>query len=441
VVATNGIGYAAAASTTLATLTPQSAPSLLSATLNGTATAAASNATLTWSHTVDVNKPFTGYQVLNNGVPVVATISGTTATVRVTAGTNYSFTVVAISGVAAAQPTAPVMQALASNALPVTDVVQTAPTLAVPTFLASAGGGTQAVLSWTEAPNASTYAVKGYSVYQSFNGGAYNLVGSTPATATTFTATMPTISSNGYNFRVTAFNDAGPSLASNIIPVVNQVPTAPTQTAVTAVSATGATLHWTPATPVANAPAVTGFQVQESINGVAQVPNLVVNDPTATSLAVTFNAGSTYAFKVLAQNATGNSALSTNTQTVTSTAPNAVATPTLRTVARNAPLLTSTLDTVQIRWTAPAVLLNGPAVTSYVVEYSSDNFATVTASQTYSLATLPAAGSGTNTTFNAVDRGTASSPATNSAYFRVRAINSVGTTTGTVLTVAPPALL
>jgi FtsP/CotA-like multicopper oxidase with cupredoxin domain len=438
VVASNGVGSTPSATTTTASLTTQAAPTAVIATLNGTATAAATTANLSWTAPVaDGTKPaITSTRVYNNGVLVPAagfgvtglraTVTGSTAAVvGLTAGTTYGFTVGTVNNVGTTQST---------PAVSVADVVQAAPVMATPTFL-SAG---QVQLSWTETPNTSPYAVKGYSVYRTTGGG--NTFVATVA-ATTYTVTPPT---GNTNYFVTAYNDAGPSANSGTVTVNASVPNTPTQNAISGISAAGATINWAALTSPANAAAVTGYQILASVNGAAAAP--IASTPvtgSTTSATVALTVGNTYVFSVIAQNIEGNSTAS-GTRTLAFAAPTAIA-PTLNRVTRNTPTTTSTTDSVRVNWNAPNTVANASAVTTYYVDYSADatfptTGANATVSQTYAGGTLPTAGTAMTTTFATVARGTAAATATSTAYFRVRAVNAVGTTTGTSLTVAPAQL-
>jgi chitin-binding protein len=298
--------------------------------------------------------------------------------------------------------------------------------MATPTFLT----GGQVQLNWTQNPTAGAYAVKGYSLYR-VTGGGNTLVTTTTTPATSYTLTL---APGNNTYVVNAYNDAGPSGNSGTVTVNTALPSTPTQNALSNVSATSATVNWTASTVNANAAAITGYQVLVGVDGAA--PSAVATTGAATlSQAVTIVAGHSYVFQVMAQSASGTTVAS-NSVTLADVVPNAVAAPTINRVTRNNPAST---DSVRVTWTAPATVVNGLPVTTYYVDYSADStFATGVTTQTYTGANgnLPATGSNTTTTFASVVRGTTAPTASSSAYFRVRAVNAAGTTTGASLTVS-----
>jgi FtsP/CotA-like multicopper oxidase with cupredoxin domain len=432
VVASNGVGSTPAATTTTASLTTQAEPTAVSAALNGTATAAASTATLSWTAPVaDSSKPaITSTRVFNtvNGVTTIvpaapgtglrATITGSTAAVTgLTAGATYNFTVGTVNSVGTAQ---------SAPAVTVADLVQAAPTMATPTFLT----GGQVQLSWTQPASVSPYAVKGYSVYR-VAGGNNTLV--TTTTTPSILGYTLTLAAGNNTYLVNAYNDAGPSVNSGTVTVNTALPSTPAQNPVSAVTATSATVNWTASTVNGNAAPITGYQVFVGVDGAAP-SSVATTGPTAVSQAVTIAAGHSYVFQVKAQSSSGTTVAS-NSVTLAD-----VAAPALATAVRNAPVATSTTDTVGITWTAQA---STSPVTTYNVDYStSTNFTgNTTTTQTYSGGTLPAAGASTTTTFNAVARGTNAATPTGTVYFRVRAV-AAGATVGTspTLTLLPASL-
>jgi predicted phage tail protein len=135
------------------------------------------------------------------------------------------------------------------------------------------------------------------------------------------------------------------------------VPAAPTIGAATGGNAS-ATVRWT--APVSNGgSAITGYQVEVRVNGVAQGAARVA-PASVTSLEVTgLTNGTAYTFRVRALNAVGQGVFSgvSNTVTPATVVPGA---PTIGTAtAGNA--------SATVRWTAPASN-GGSAITSYSVQ-------------------------------------------------------------------------
>jgi titin len=352
VVATNGVGNTVSATTVTANVLAQVAPTLSSAALNGTATTLATQAALSWTAPVAnaTRPPVTGYAVHNYGValaaPLSATVTGTTATVTgLVSGTNYNFSVVDTNAAGSSADSA---------ALPVTDVVQNAPTLATPTFLSP----TQVQLNWTEAPNASTYAVKGYTLWQKLGAATtYSVVGTAGTATSGMTVTPAAVGANSTgSYYVTAYNDAGPSAASTAQTVNTAVPNTPTTPVAAAASATSVTLSLAGTVP-ANAPAITGYQFLQSLNGGAYT---AVTPTAATLSSATFavTAGNTYRFQAVAVNPVGNSATSGNSNTVNMVVPS---TPTQNAVSG----ISATGAT--INWNALTQPNNAPLVTGYQI--------------------------------------------------------------------------
>ena len=253
---------------------------------------------LAWSGSTD-NVAVTGYDVYKDGVLFGSTAATTYAVSSLTASTTYSFTVKAKD--AAGNVSA------ASNAASVTTLDPapdtTAPT--APTLSASGTTLTSTNLSWSGATD--NVAVTGYDVYKD---GVF-LVSTAAATY----AASGLTSSTAYAFYVQAKDAAGNiSVASNTVNVTTLTPdtTAPTAPTLSASGTTATTtnLSWTSATDNV---AVTGYDVYKG--GV-----FLASTTTATYVASSLTASTTYTFNVRAKDAAGNISVDSNVTSVTTLA-------------------------------------------------------------------------------------------------------------------------
>jgi len=187
------------------------------------------------------------------------------------------------------------------------------PPAAGPTLTATLSGNganTRATLNWTAIPGATGYTVQraGNSTFTS------GLVTTQLGNVTTYANTIGNTSAP-YYYRVLAVITVGsgvagfPSLNANS-PYSNTAsvntalpPAAPSNLTATILSATSVRLNWTD-----NANNETGFEVWRSVNGGAStlLTTLAANTTTYTDGGVSLNG--TYAYRVRAVNATGNSA-------------------------------------------------------------------------------------------------------------------------------------
>jgi FtsP/CotA-like multicopper oxidase with cupredoxin domain len=215
------------------------------------------------------------------------------------------------------------------------------------------------------------------------------------------------------NFTVTvsdaAARTATKALSIAIAAALPVVPAAPSNLVATPASATRITLTWTD-----NSNNETSFAVWRSVNGAAATLIRTVNrnatQRVAIGGAVTFNntglvAGNTYAYYVTAINAVGTSA-PTATVTVAFARPLAPALLSV-TAVRNAPVLTSTTDTVTLTWTD---VVNE---TTYTVQRATN------ATFTTGLSTVNGIAANSTTTFQTRPRNV-------TYYYRVRATNATG---------------
>ena len=211
---------------------------------------------------------------------------------------------------------------------------------------------------------------------------------------------------------------------------VTAVPGAPTDLTATASGSTTINLVWkAPASDGGGA--ITGYKIEVSPNGTSNWTNRVANtNRTDTTYSHTgLAAGTTRHYRVSAINSVGTSTTSDVANATTNTANTAPGAPTGLTATASG---TTRID---LSWTAPAST-GGSAITGYKIEVSPDGTSNWTA--------LVANTASTTTTYE--HSGLA---ADTTLYYRVSAINSVGTsttsnvanaTTGTVIDTRPPVL-
>ena len=220
-----------------------------------------------------------------------------------------------------------------------------------------------------------------------------------------------------YLYRVVAQNTVGygqgfPTMTASSTSATLGVnaPAAPTTLAATVVAGPQVSLSWRD-----NATNESGFVIERAVNGGGftqlATPPARANTGTVTYVDGSVTVGNTYAYRVSAVNVAGQSAAS-NTATAS------VVLPGQPTIATATAARSGNNERVTVTWGDVA------NETSYVVQWStSSTFATV-AGQSGALA----ANSTTFTTGNI---------ARQSWFFRVRAVNVVGTATSATVTVAP----
>jgi predicted phage tail protein len=233
-----------------------------------------------------------------------------------------------------------------------------------PTNVTSSGGRSSAIVSWDAPARDGGAAIYDYVIQYSTNSGAtWFLFGDGTSTATSTTLGGLT---NGltYIFRVAAYNAAGvSSFSSPSSPVVpRSVPGAPT-TLITSPGDSQIGLRWTtPATDGASP--ITDYIVEYSQNSGTTWSSFDDGISTDTSVTVTgLTNGTSYIFRVAAQNAIGTGNTSANSQPAT---PRVTPDPptTLNGVSDDTQVL--------LTWVAPA--FNGGApLSDYVIQYSSDS--------------------------------------------------------------------
>ena len=220
-------------------------------------------------------------------------------------------------------------------------------------------------LSWTAPSDNGGSAVTDYTIQYSSNGGATwtTYADSVPASTT---STVPGLTNGvSYLFRVAAVNGVGtgPYSASSaaVIPGDSTtVPAAPTN--VSGVAGNGqVTLSWTAPSDNGGS-AVTDYTIQYSSTGGTTWTTYADSVSASTTSTVTgLTNGVSYLFRVAAMNGVGAGPYSASSAGVT---PMAAAVGRLVAIAGDGILV--------VRWVAPR-LVRMPAITGYVIRYSSDN--------------------------------------------------------------------
>jgi GH18 family chitinase len=202
-----------------------------------------------------------------------------------------------------------------SNAVSAT--TQTTGTIpAAPSGLtATAASSSQIDLSWADNSTNET----GFRIERSLNAGTtWELVTTTSANVITF-ANTGLSSGTTYHYRVRAENATGNSAFSNTANATTQttgtIPAAPSGLTATAASSSQIDLSWTD-----NSTNETGFRIERSLNAGTTWTLLTTTAANATTFPNTgLSAGTTYHYRVRAENATGNSAFSNTANATTQT--------------------------------------------------------------------------------------------------------------------------
>lgn len=229
----------------------------------------------------------------------VATVaSGVTrySAARLTAGTSYSFRVLATNATGDSAP---------SNSVPVLIASGVAPA-APSNLVTSAAGASQISLVWSDKSNNET----GFKIERKSGVGAYAQVGTAPADAVSWSS-VGLAPSTLYSFRVRATNATGDSAYSNESSASTKVPVpvppaAPSGLTAGPVRATLVNLSWTDASNNE-----TGFTVERRLGAAgiwAAVAVLAANTSRWADAGVI--AGRSYSYRVLASNSAGNSGYS-----------------------------------------------------------------------------------------------------------------------------------
>ncbi|WP_179367912.1 fibronectin type III domain-containing protein [Candidatus Nitrosotenuis sp. DW1] len=418
--ALNSIGTSTA--TADVSITPTSASS---ATAPGAPTGLAAVATsptkidLSWNApSNNGGYPITGYKIQyrtgsDQYADLVANTASTTTAFShngITAGQLYIYRVYAITSFATSEKSSAEVTIQPKSAS-----ASTAP--GAPTGLAAvATSPTKIDLSWNAPSNNGGYPITGYKIEYKKGTGSYISLVSNTANATTSYSHTGLTTGTTYTYKISAISSIGTGAASteaSTTPTTAStatVPGAPTGLAATAVSATQVNLSWS--APSNGGSAITGYKIEYK-SGTGPYSVLVSNTAsTSTTYSHTgLTTGTTYTYKISAINSIGTgSASSEASATPTATSQQFTAT------APGSPSLSATAVSatqINLSWSTPND--GGSAITGYKIEVKKG---------TGSFETLVSNTASTSTTYSHTDltSGTV-------YYYRVSAINSIGTGT------------
>ena len=293
---------------------PKAPATVPSAPTNLVATAESqSQISLSWQPpSSNGNSDITGYMVersTNSGttwseiVPNTGSNATSFSDPGLAAGTTYSYRVSAINSVGTSPP---------SNVSSATTASSTAGIPSPPTGLvATPASYSQINLSWVAPSSDGGYAISGYVIERSANGGStWSAVVPDTGTTTTSFSDSGLAAGKTYLYRVSATNSMGASLPSNVASATTLVtaPSSPTNLSATAVSSSEIDLSWV--SPGWNGGAsVTGYMIERSTDGGSTWSKLVSDTESAGTAYSdkTVTAGITYYYRVSAINSAGDS--------------------------------------------------------------------------------------------------------------------------------------
>ena len=278
---------------------------------------------------------------------------------------------------------------------------------AAPSSLAGqAVSSTEIGLTWTDGSSNEN----GFSI-ERLTGGTWSQIGWVGANVASYNPTGLN-PGTAYSHRVLAFNAAGNSSVTNTVtvttPAASQIPAAPTTLASTGVTTTSVSLSWTDGSSNEN-----GFSI-ERLNGSTWSQIGWVADNVTTYTNTGLNPSTSYSYRVLAFNASGNSATTNVVTAYTAAASQIPAAPT------NLASTGVTTTSVTLSWTDASSNENGFSIERLVagawtqIGWVADNLTTYTSSglspnTAYSFRVLAFNGSGNSPTTNVVNASTTGS--------------------------------
>ena len=341
----------AAGNGAFATSTPETPRTVAGAASSVVATAGNSQVNLTWvAPTDNGGSSITGYYVeraIGAGgawirIATVATLSYTAT--GLTNGTQYAFRVLATNTAGAGAATEPVL-------------VTPATTPGTPTSVATVAGDGFVTLTWVAPTSNGGAAVTSYLIETSTDGSTWTQAATTSARE--FTVTGLT-NGTAYRFRISAENAAGAGASAQASSTVTPSAKAASPTAVIATPTNGAiSLTWTAPMDTGGS-TLTGYLVEQSVDGGVTWTTAATTATPSTSLTGLVN-GTTYSYRVRANNSIGSGAASAVATTTPFTTPGA---------PRNVAAMAGDKEVV-LTWSAPTVS-GGSAITGYVVQQSTD---------------------------------------------------------------------
>jgi len=265
-----------------------------------------------------------------------------------------------------------------------------------PTALAATASSSSVIgLTWTAPANNGGASITGYKIeYESPTAGGFSVLSADTGTSATSYSSTGLTANTQYNYRVSAINSVGTSVASSASASTTYL-AAPTSLAATASSASVIGLTWT-----APSGTVTGYKIEYESPTAGGFSVLSANTGTsATSYSSTgLTANTQYNYRVSAINSAGTSAASSASASTTY-----LAAPTALTATP------SSTSVIGLTWTAPS-----GTVTGYKIERESPTgggFSVISANTGTSATSYSSTGLTASTEYN----------------YRVSAINSAGT--------------
>ena len=335
----------------------------------------------------DGGSPVVSYTVTSLPSGIIATGSSSPIVVNgLTNGTSYTFTVTATNAVGASASSSP------SNS--VTPATLPGP----PTALSAAGGNTQVSLSWSPPAYNGGLAINDYVIeFKLSSTSTWTVFADASSTATTTTVINLT---NGlpYNFRVSAVNAVGQGTASAAATSTPSSPPGP-PTGVTGVRGNASVLVSFIAPIFDGGGTITSYRITSNPGNISTTTN------TTSGIVTGLANGTTYTFTVAATNGAGTGSSSVDSSPVTpATVPD----------APTSAVASSSNTQVSVSFTPP-VSNGGSAITGYTVTSAPGGF-----TGTGSASPIIVAGLTNGTSYT----------------FTVTATNDVGTSTGSVSTIA-----
>ena len=364
---------------------------------------------LTWvAPTDNGGSAITGYYVERAvGAGGAWTRIATTATTSYVAtglanGTTYAFRVMATNAAGAGAAREPVL------ATPAT-------TPGAPTSVATVAGDGFVTLTWVAPSSNGGAVVTSYLIEKSTDGTAWTTAATTSAREFTVTGLA---NGTAYRFRVSAENAAGTGAPAQASATVTPSAKAASPTGIVATPTDGSiALTWSAPADTGGS-TLTGYTVEQSTDGGVTWTTAATTATPSTTLTGLTN-GTTYSYRVRANNSIGSGAASIVATTTPFTTPGA---------PRNVASFVGDKEVV-LSWSAPSNT-GGSAITGYVVQQST-NGTTWTTVDTPSVASTVISGltNGTNYSFRVF--------AVNAAVTNVNNIATSGATASTVVTAMP----
>jgi fibronectin type 3 domain-containing protein len=391
------------------TSAPATPRTVAGASTSVVATAGNGQVSLTWvAPTDNGGSAITGYHVeraVGSAGPwtrIATTATTSYVTTGLTNGTTYAFRILTTNSAGAGAATEPVL-------------VTPATTPGAPTTVATVAGDGFVTLTWAAPSSNGGAIVTSYLIEQSTDGTTWTTAATTSARDFTVTGLA---NGTAYRFRVSAVNAAGIGASAQASATVTPSAKAASPAGVVATPTNGAiALTWSAPTDTGGS-ALTGYVVEQSTDGGVTWTTAATTATPSTTLTGLTN-GTTYSYRVRANNSVGSGAASTVATTTPFTTPGS---------PRNVVALSGDTEVV-LSWSAPTNS-GGSAITGYVVQQSTNG-------TTWTTVDTPAVAS---TVLTGLTNGATYSYrvfAVNAAVGNVNAIATSGATASSIVAAAP----